>query len=215
MSPIRLILTALIVLGSLLAVAAYLPVKLLAVRYAPQIIAPEFAEHRPVAIVFGAGLRSDGRPTRVLEDRVRTAVDLYHAGSADTLLLSGATNGAGRDETEAMLDLALQLGVSREDILLDPEGTRTFETCSRARSIWSIEQAHLVTQRFHLPRALVICDQLGMDVTGVSADRRIYSKLSMAFWQLREIPAVLRALCDLRIYTQESSTLDIPKEPSS
>jgi SanA protein len=215
MSPIRCVLSVVIVLGALLAAAAYLPSKLLAARYAAQIVTPELAEHRPIAIVFGAGLRSDGRPTRVLEDRVRTASELYHAGNADKLLLSGATNGAGRNETEAMLDLALQLGVSRDDILLDPEGTRTFETCSRARSLWSIEQAHLVTQRFHLPRALVICDQLGMDVTGVVADRRTYSKLSMAFWQLREIPAVLRALCDLRINAQESTMLDIPRDKSS
>jgi vancomycin permeability regulator SanA len=212
MSPIRITLIAVILLGSLLALMAYLPGRFVAARYASQIITPELADHRPVAIVFGAGLRADGRPTRVLEDRVRTASELYLAGNADKLLLSGASNGGSRNETEAMLDLALQLGVPREDILLDPEGTRTFETCLQARSHWSIQEAHLVTQRFHLPRAMVICDALGMDVTGVSADLRTYSRFSMTFWQLREIPALLRALCDLRTHNQLSTMQELPRD---
>lgn len=207
---VRCALSILIILGMIVTIAAILPGWLLARRYASSMLEPDSTPQRPVAIVFGAGLRSDGRPTRVLDDRVRTAAELYHAGSAGKLLLSGATQRADRHETDAMLELAMQLGVPEEHIWLDYEGTRTFETCARALEIWSVAQAILVTQRFHLPRALLICDGMGMDVVGAIADRRTYSRPTMTFWQLREIPATLRALWDLSFYDQEASTPNPP-----
>jgi len=169
---VRCVLSTLLILGTIVAIAAILPGWLLTRHYASSIMEPDSAPKRPVAIVFGAGLRSDGRPTRVLEDRVRTAVELYHAGTADKLLLSGATQRMNHHETDAMLELAMQLGVPEEHIWLDYEGTRTFETCARASTKWSITQAILVTQRFHLPRALLLCDGMGMDTVGAIADRR-------------------------------------------
>jgi len=207
---VRFALSTLIILGMIVTIAAILPGWFLARRYASSMLEPDSAPQRPVAIVFGAGLRSDGRPTRVLDDRVRTAAELYHAGSAGKLLLSGATQRADHHETDAMLELAMQLGVPEEDIWLDYEGTRTFETCARASAIWSVTQAILVTQRFHLPRALLICDGMGMDVVGVIADRRTYSRPTLTFWKLREIPATLRALWDLSFFDQEASTPSPP-----
>lgn len=206
----RCALSTLIILGTIVAIAAIIPGRLLARRYASSMLEPDTAPQRPVAIVFGAGLKSDGRPTRVLEDRVRTAAELYHAGSAGKLLLSGATQRMNHHETDAMLELAMQLGVPEEHIWLDYEGTRTFETCARASAIWSVTQAILVTQRFHLPRALLLCDGMGMDVVGAIADRRTYSRPTMTFWQLREIPATLRALWDLRSYDKEATTPSPP-----
>ncbi len=189
-----------------MAIAAALPGWILARRYAPAILEPDSAPQRSVAIVFGAGIRSDGRPMRVLEDRVRTAAELYHAGSVSQILLSGATERMGHHETDAMLELILQLGVPRDKLWLDYEGTRTFETCIRASTRWSIKDAILVTQRFHLPRALLICDGIGIDSIGVAADRRAYSRPSMAFWRLREIPATLRALWDLNVHGRETAS---------
>jgi vancomycin permeability regulator SanA len=90
---------------------------------------------RPTAIVLGAGLWPDGSITPVLADRVATAVDLYHAGTVETLLLSGARR-PGYDEPVVMLDYAVGLGVPQEAILLDPEGFRTYDTCRRARGVW-------------------------------------------------------------------------------
>ena len=196
-SALRCSLSTLIILGAIVAIAAVIPSWLLSRRYEPSILEPASAPVRSVAIVFGAGIRSDGRPMRVLEDRVRTAAEMFHAGKVERLLLSGATQRNGHHETDSMLDLAMQLGVPRDRIWLDYEGTRTFETCARASERWSVKDAILVTQRFHLPRAMLICDSLGMDAVGVSADRRVYSSFSMRFWQLREIPATLRALWDL------------------
>jgi vancomycin permeability regulator SanA len=189
-----------ILAGAILTVAAAVPGWLLARRYAPSIYEIDQAPERSVAIVFGAGIRYDGRPTRVLEDRVRTAVELYHAGTVRQILLSGGTQRNGHHETDTMLELARQLGVPRGDILLDHGGIRTFETCARASEMHSVQDALLVTQRFHLPRALLICDTLGMQADGVAADQRIYSRFSMTVWKLREIPATLRALWDLGIH---------------
>lgn len=216
-APLRSTLSALIILGAVLAIAAALPGWLLARRFEPRILNASSVPARSVAIVFGAGIRSDGRPTRVLEDRVRTATELYHAGSVDQILLSGATQRNDHHETDAMLELALQLDVPRENLWLDYEGTRTFETCARASALWSIKDAILVTQRFHLPRALLICDGMGMDAVGVAADRRTYSRSSMTFWQLREIPATLRALWDLNFLDPKAAALCPPplQEPGN
>jgi len=206
----RFTLSTLIILGTVATIVAVVPGWLLSRRYEPGIVEPDAAPLRSVAIVFGAGIRSDGRPTRVLEDRVRTAVEMFHAGRVDRLLLSGATQRNGHHETDSMLDLAMQLGVPREQLWLDYEGTRTFETCLRASEIWSVRDAILVTQRFHLPRALLICDSLGIDAVGVTADRRVYSSLTMTFWQLREIPATLRALWDLGFHSPSGSAPSPP-----
>jgi vancomycin permeability regulator SanA len=115
-ASVRCALSTLIILGTIVAIAAILPGWLLARHYASSILDPDSAPQRPVAIVFGAGLRSDGRPTRVLEDRVRTAAELYHAASAGKLLLSGATQRMDHHEADAMLELAMQLGVPEEHI---------------------------------------------------------------------------------------------------
>ena len=165
-------------------------------RYANQIYLPQFAPSRWLAIVFGAGLRRDGKPTSVLADRVIVAANLYHEGVISKMLMSGSAQNSWYNEPSAMRELAIELGVDPEDILIDTEGTRTYETCRRAQKVYNVNSALLVSQRFHLPRALGICAALGMDAVGVSADLRSYGPLSIPFWQLREIPATLIALWD-------------------
>lgn len=149
----------------------------------------------PTAVVFGAGLRRDGRPTTVLADRVSTAVSLYQQGKVKTLLMSGSSDKSGYDEPSAMLEFALQLGVPQEDIFIDPEGDRTYLTCAHAKNIYGVERAILVTQRYHLPRALIICDALSIESEGVAADLRPYS--AQTIWSAREIGATFRALWDV------------------
>ena len=146
----------------------------------------------PTAIVFGAGLRRDGRPTTVLADRVSTAVSLYQQGKVKTLLMSGSSNASGYDEAAAMLEFALSLGVPQEDILVDSEGDRTYLTCARAKNIFGVERALLVTQRYHLPRALILCDALSIESDGIAADLRPYS--AQTIWSVREVGATYRAL---------------------
>ena len=179
----------LLALGVAVAGLLALPRWLLTRRFARDILPSAAAPPRPVAIVFGAGLRRDGTPTLVLADRVTEAVALYQAGRVGTLLLSGSDQGPTRSEPRAMRDLALRLGVKPADIWIDTGGTRTYETCIRARDVFGVTGALLVTQRFHLPRALSACRALGIDAIGVPADLHAYSARSMLFWELREVPA--------------------------
>jgi SanA protein len=154
---------------------------------------------RRVAIVFGAGLWRDGSPTPILYDRVATAADLYHAGKVEKLLLSGDNRFVDYNEPAAMRELALTLGVPDEDIVLDYAGRRTYDTCYRAKAIFGVTQAILVTQEFHLPRALYLCNQLGLDAVGVNADLRDYRRASVLYWNLRELIATTAAVWDVTV----------------
>lgn len=148
----------------------------------------------PVAIVFGAGLQKDGSPSPVLKDRVTAAVELYKGGKVVKLLMSGDNRFIDYNEPAAMRDYALSLGVPVEDIVLDYAGRRTYDTCYRARDIFGLNEALLVTQKFHLPRAIFTCNNMGIKVNGVIADLRDYHDHAERFWNLREIPATLVAV---------------------
>ncbi|HCS39213.1 MAG TPA: hypothetical protein DIW44_06485 [Anaerolineaceae bacterium] len=147
-----------------------------------------------VAIVFGAGLQRDGTPTPVLEDRVNAAVQLYNAGKVEKILMSGDNRFVDYNEPGAMQAFAITLGVPQEDIVLDYAGRRTYDTCYRALHIFGVKEAILVTQRFHLPRALFTCNGIGLKSTGLSADLQYYRRYSRLVWNTRELPATTMAL---------------------
>ena len=150
-----------------------------------------------IAIVFGAGLRYDGSPTTVLRDRVETAVQLYHEGKVEKLLMSGDNRFENYNEPGSMRQYALSLGVPEEAIVLDYAGRRTYDTCYRARDIFGVESAILVTQKFHLPRALFTCNALGVKAVGVESDNYYYLKRSRLFWNIREQLATVTAFWDV------------------
>jgi len=154
---------------------------------------------RPVAIVFGAGLWRDGTPSPVLRDRVAAAAELYFAGKVQKLLMSGDNRFLNYNEPGAMRQYALSLGVPEEDIVLDYAGRRTYDTCYRAGKIFGVKEAVLVTQSFHLPRALYTCNRLGVTAIGIASDRRMYTPRSLLYWHLREIPATLVALWEVHV----------------
>jgi SanA protein len=157
------------------------------------------APQKPVAIVFGAGLTRDGRPTAVLRDRVEAAANLYFAGKVEKILMSGDNRFSDYNEPGAMRTFALSLGVPDQAIALDYAGRRTYDTCYRAKAIFGVDEALLVTQNFHLPRALYLCNALGIRADGVSADLRPYRPGVQFIWNLRELPASLTALLDVHI----------------
>lgn len=150
-----------------------------------------------VALVLGAGLRRDGSPSPVLHHRVATAVDLYQAGLVKKLLMSGDNRFDYHNEPAAMRQLALRLGVPDEDIVLDYAGRRTYDSCYRAREIFAVEEAIIVTQRFHLDRALYLCNTLGVQSIGVTADRGDYR--FERWWAVREVAATTNAWLDLHV----------------
>jgi SanA protein len=154
---------------------------------------------RRVAIVFGAGLRRNGTATSVLQDRVTVAARLYFAGKVEKLLLSGDNRFLDYNEPGAMREVALSLGVPAGDIVLDYAGRRTYDTCYRAAAIFGVSEAILVTQSFHLPRALYTCNHLGLSVVGVASDLTRYRRILMLYWDLRELFATTAALWDVHI----------------
>ena len=158
---------------------------------------------RKVAIVFGAGLWRDGSPTPVLRDRVSTAADLYFAGKVEKLLMSGDNTTDNYDEPGAMKTYALSLGIPEDAIVLDYAGRRTYDTCYRAGKIFGLREAIVVTQSFHLPRAIYTCNGLGIGAVGVASDLRSYRRGSLIYWNLREVPATLVAMLDLHFRPPE------------
>ena len=194
-------------LVSLVVIVLAIPRLVLSLHYADHIHTLKTAPVMPTAVVFGAGLHRDGQPTTVLADRVTTAAALYHQGKVKRILMSGTVRGSDYDEPSAMRSLALKIGVPVEDILIDTGGNRTLHTCLRARQIFGVEQALLVSQRFHLPRALVICDASGLSAVGVAADLHPYR--FQFLWELREIPATLRAIWDAYFRRRSRNGLNI------
>ena len=125
---------------------------------------------RDVAIVFGAGVyRSTGKPTPYLQWRVETAVQLYKAGRVRKILMTADNSTSHYNEPIAMQKLAVSLGVPSKDIVLDYAGFSTYESCYRAQAIFKVKSAVLITQGYHLPRALVTCNHLGVPSIGVNA----------------------------------------------
>lgn len=157
---------------------------------------PESVPHHRVAIVFGAGVRN-GQPSAVLYDRVAAAVALYKAGAVDKLLMSGDNRFADYNEPGVMRQTALRLGVPAADIVLDYAGRSTYDTCYRAREIFGLRAAVLVTQAYHLDRAIFTCSALGVSAIGYPADARPYGR--MVWFQMRELGATMKALWDVFI----------------
>ncbi len=154
---------------------------------------------RPVAIVFGSGIWPDGTLSMILKDRLDAAFELYQAGKVQKLLFSGDNRIVDYNEPAKMLEYALSNGIPREDIVLDYAGRRTYDTCYRAREIFGVSAAIVVTQRFHLPRTLETCHALGLDVEGYIADRQAYPQRYIIWYWIREIPALWRAWLDIYI----------------
>ena len=126
---------------------------------------------RHVAIIFGAQVLPEGQPSVALAHRVDAGIALYQAGKVAQLLMTGDNREENYNETGAMRDYALARGIPASAILLDPAGLRTYDSCYRARSLFGIgnDEAILVTQEYHLPRALYTCAGLGIRAVGYVA----------------------------------------------
>ena len=156
------------------------------------------APAKGVAIIFGAGLRRDGTPTAMLRDRILTGAELYFSGRVQKLLMSGDNRFNNYNEPESMRQFALSVGVPDKAIVLDYAGRRIYDTCDRAKLIFGLQSALLVTQEFHVPRAVFLCNMLGLDTGGVKA-ADFYWNGSPLFWNLREQLATIVAFSDLHV----------------
>lgn len=126
-------------------------------------------------VVLGCQVRSDGTPSHMLEDRLKRGVALYDLGAAPKLLMSGDHGRTTYDEVDAMKRYAVEAGVPSENVFMDHAGFSTYETMSRAVNIFQADKIIIVTQRYHLYRALYLAEALGIEAYGVAADYRQYS----------------------------------------
>ena len=123
-------------------------------------------------LVLGAGVRDDGSPSHMLEDRLLTGIDLYERGFSPVLLMSGDHGREEYDEVNAMKAFAEKHGVSSQVIFLDHAGFSTYESLYRAKEIFGAQRIVIVTQEYHLYRALYLADALGLEAWGVAAAPR-------------------------------------------
>ena len=138
-------------------------------------------------LVLGCAVWLDNQPSQMLQDRLDTAIELYKAGVAPKLLLSGDNSIESYSEPDCMFHYALEHGVAREDIFLDYAGFSTYDSMYRARDVFCAQRVIVVTQRYHLFRALKIGRALGLDVRGAATGQRKYN--GRYFREVREVLA--------------------------
>jgi vancomycin permeability regulator SanA len=151
----------------------------------------------PVALVLGTKVHPDGTPSPFLTGRLEIARRLLAAGKVRAILLSGDNMESDYDEPTAMRRWLVANGVPAEKTVLDYAGFDTYDSCARAKRIFGVERATVVTQSFHLPRAVAVCRRLGVDAAGVGDETaRAYDRT----WRIsstREYGACVKAAVDL------------------
>ena len=126
-------------------------------------------------VVLGCQVKDDGTPSHMLEDRLKRGVALYQMKAAPKLLMSGDHGTAGYDEVNTMKKYAIDAGVPSVDVFMDHAGFSTYETMNRAINIFQADKVIVVTQQYHLYRAMYVAEALGIEAYGVAADYRQYS----------------------------------------
>lgn len=187
---VRVGLCVLIVLGVLAGAGPYLWIRFATTgRVHPVAEAPD----APVAIVLGAGLRADGSPKPYLRIRLEDTLRLYEDGKVRAILVSGDHGQVDYDEVAAMTSWLVEHGVPAGKVVADHAGFDTYDSCVRAHEIFGVRAALVVTQEFHVRRAVFLCRAAGIDAAGVGSaapddDTR---------YQVREVPAAIKATFDV------------------
>lgn len=126
-------------------------------------------------LVLGAGVRNQNTPSPMLNDRLMKAIELYNNGTSDKLLMSGDHQREDYDEVNVMKYVAMEYGVESSKIFMDHAGLSTYDSMYRAKEIFGVEKMVIVTQKYHLYRAIYIANQLGIDAYGVPAEEIHYA----------------------------------------
>ena len=156
-----------------------------------------------VALVPGAGITADDRPTLALRDRIDGAIELYRAGKVEKILMSGDNSSVYYNEPGAMANYAISQGIPEADIVLDYAGRRTYDTCYRAKEIFGLDSVIITTQKYHLPRMVFLCDQFGLETYGMPVNQSDYLLNRYVFWKAREVLATIAAYLDIYILRPE------------
>lgn len=155
----------------------------------------DLSETAPVALVLGASVKEDGTPSDALRDRLLIGEELYREQKVEKVLVTGDDGGFRQDEISHMKAFLIEQGVREEDILVDGQGYRTYESCRRAKQELHLEKLIVVTQRFHMARALYLCNALGLEAVGVTSDLQSYQK-GTYFWA-RDLLSSVKAFWEI------------------
>ena len=154
------------------------------------ITAEESAELADVDCILVLGAGVDGTTlSHMLEDRVKTGINLYELGSAPKILMSGDHGSDDYDEVNAMKNYAKEQGVPSEDIFMDHAGFSTYESMYRARDVFQAEKIIIISQEYHLHRAIYIAEYLGLEAYGVDSQLRSYAADTNIYNTIREFLA--------------------------
>lgn len=170
--------------------------------YADKIVEQSPNLHADTALVLGASVLQNGTPSDALRDRLLVGISLYKNGNVKRILLTGDDGSYRAAEIEVMKKFTIDQGVPEQDILTDGQGYRTYESCKRAKEIFIFKDIIVVTQRFHMSRALYLCNRLGLDAHGVTSDLQSYKKINF-FW-IRDLFSSAKAWWDINVWTPKS-----------
>jgi vancomycin permeability regulator SanA len=166
----------------------------------------------PVALVLGAGIPGD-RVSSMLARRLDIAADLYREGRVRVLLLSGDNSRAGYDEPTVMRAYLVAHGVPANVTVLDYAGFDTWDSCVRAKDVFGVRRLTVVTQNFHIPRAVTLCRMAGIETFGVGDDSTVRWRTTTYYLALREFGATAKGFLD-SVILHASPVFDGPRETS-
>ncbi|MFA6160652.1 MAG: YdcF family protein [Patescibacteria group bacterium] len=190
--------------STIIAGMLFIAVIIVNVRYSYRnlIYSQSAVPQKPTIIVLGAALKPNGQPSDALLDRLQVGLDLYREQKGDRILVTGDDGAFHTNEVAAMKSFLIDNGVKEVDIRIDGHGYRTYESCKRAKQEFNITQAIVVTQNFHLPRALYLCNKMGVNSVGVSADLHTYRDITRNV--ARDWLASFKAWLDVVVWAPQS-----------
>ena len=168
----------------------------------------EDAPSSQVALILGALVYSNGNVSPILKDRLDYGIELYKSGKVKKLLLSGDHGRKNYDEVNSMREYVLSKGVKPEDVFMDHAGFSTYDSMYRSRDVFNVDKMIIVTQEFHLPRAIYIARKLNVDAYGVKSDMHFYPKLK--YYKFRESIARCKDYINVNILKKKPTYLGEP-----
>ena len=195
-----MILFPLVLIGVLLCLYIYVVIKT-----KPSIFDFENVPFSKYTLVLGAGLEKNGLPTDILSDRVETAIELLNLNKTDFLIFSGSVNPQDFSEPESMLNLACSFNVNKTKLYLDNQGKTTFDSLINTLKVFGNGRITIITQRFHLPRALWLAESLKINAQGLPANIYYFSVFKTVYWYLREVFALPKNIMKLIFYHSKNN----------
>jgi vancomycin permeability regulator SanA len=162
-----------------------------------RIMSVEDVPAQPVALVLGAEMYSDGQPSRYLGARLDVAYQLFTAGKVKAILVSGDNRPEHNSETDGMRNYLLERGIPARKVIEDPAGFDTYDSCVRAKQVFGVTKVIMVSQTFHLPRALATCRAIGLEAWGVGDQTVMTNSGLWTYGTLRELGANLKMVWDV------------------